>query len=278
MSILASAAIAGGAALASTATNAMVAGKMNKRGERHANKMWEKQGQRELEYFNLQNAYNDPSAQMQRLKDAGLNPNLVYGNGATTESAPISPKSAQPVNFRSPEIDLGGVVMNALQARQLESNIARTEAETRAIDARTAGTTFQNQLNERIGIDKMYERYTIANEKLDTESKKMMAEYDAWQAGAFQGKPTDDPSSPIAKAVKAGYNEAEVQLENAKKLGDIRAYETTIKKFEASLTEQGLPANSPWYAKILGDLIMKTLNLKNLGQIGQGAHNLLNND
>lgn len=37
--------------------------------------------------WNMQNEYNSPQAQMQRLKDAGLNPNLVYGNGATAMSS-----------------------------------------------------------------------------------------------------------------------------------------------------------------------------------------------
>ncbi len=32
-----------------------------------------------IEFWNMQNAYNDPSAQMARLKQAGLNPNLIYG-------------------------------------------------------------------------------------------------------------------------------------------------------------------------------------------------------
>ena len=31
-----------------------------------------------VEFWNMQNAYNDPSAQMARLKEAGLNPNLIY--------------------------------------------------------------------------------------------------------------------------------------------------------------------------------------------------------
>jgi hypothetical protein len=36
--------------------------------------------------WNMQNSYNSPSAQMQRLRDANLNPNLVYGNGAEAQS------------------------------------------------------------------------------------------------------------------------------------------------------------------------------------------------
>ena len=45
-----------------------------------------------LQMWNLQNAYNDPAAQMERLQKAGLNPNLVYGcgnvTGNTSGSAP----------------------------------------------------------------------------------------------------------------------------------------------------------------------------------------------
>lgn len=40
--------------------------------------------QQDLNMWNLVNAYNDPSAQMERLQKAGLNPNLVYGGGNVT--------------------------------------------------------------------------------------------------------------------------------------------------------------------------------------------------
>lgn len=37
--------------------------------------------QREVEMWNMQNLYNSPQAQMQRFKDAGLNPHLAIGGG-----------------------------------------------------------------------------------------------------------------------------------------------------------------------------------------------------
>ena len=37
---------------------------------------------KDLEMWNKANEYNSPAAQMQRLKDANLNPNLVYGSGS----------------------------------------------------------------------------------------------------------------------------------------------------------------------------------------------------
>lgn len=36
----------------------------------------------ELEMMNRMNDYNSPAAQMQRFKDAGLNPNMIYGSGS----------------------------------------------------------------------------------------------------------------------------------------------------------------------------------------------------
>lgn len=35
-----------------------------------------------VQMWNMQNEYNSPAAQMQRLKDAGLNPNMIYGQSA----------------------------------------------------------------------------------------------------------------------------------------------------------------------------------------------------
>lgn len=40
--------------------------------------------QRNLDMWNRQNVYNSPVEQMSRLKDAGLNPNLMYGNGSSS--------------------------------------------------------------------------------------------------------------------------------------------------------------------------------------------------
>lgn len=46
-------------------------------------------------FWKLQNAYNDPSQQMARLRAAGLNPNLMYGKGTmgNSESRPQMQKS-----------------------------------------------------------------------------------------------------------------------------------------------------------------------------------------
>lgn len=42
-----------------------------------------------VQNWHMQNSYNTPAAQMQRLKAAGLNPDLMYGNGAAGVQAPL---------------------------------------------------------------------------------------------------------------------------------------------------------------------------------------------
>ena len=84
--------------------------------------------------YDYQNAYNTPSAQMQRLKDAGLNPALMYGQG-TTGNASNQPKAQTlPTTFSGVELAQSAAagaqlsVMNA-QKRNLEANAALTTAE-----------------------------------------------------------------------------------------------------------------------------------------------------
>ena len=54
--------------------------------------------------WQAENEYNSPKAQMQRLKEAGLNPNLVYGNGSvsgnTTTAGPRYEAPKRGVNTR----------------------------------------------------------------------------------------------------------------------------------------------------------------------------------
>ncbi|AXH76462.1 MAG: DNA pilot protein [Microviridae sp.] len=56
----------------------------------------EYQYSKDLEMWNKGNIYNSPTAQMERLREAGLNPNLVYGNGATGNMAGSLPQYHSP--------------------------------------------------------------------------------------------------------------------------------------------------------------------------------------
>lgn len=58
-----------------------------RRNRKFAREMYWTERQNSLADWNMQNEYNSPAAQMARLKEAGLNPNLVYGNGGSQVQA-----------------------------------------------------------------------------------------------------------------------------------------------------------------------------------------------
>lgn len=68
----------------------------NERDRQFTQEQYEKQRQDALEDFHMQNQFNDPKQQMTRLRQAGLNPNLVYGKGAETTAASI--RGSSPTN------------------------------------------------------------------------------------------------------------------------------------------------------------------------------------
>lgn len=77
-----SALISGGTQIGS----GVMQGIQNRAQRKWNEKMYDRQRTDALSDWNMQNEYNNPLNQMARLKDAGLNPNLVYGNGAQATS------------------------------------------------------------------------------------------------------------------------------------------------------------------------------------------------
>jgi len=55
--------------------------------------------------WHRQNAYNHPLQQMQRLKEAGLNPNLVYGSGVETTAGPVPNTNVSTPEVRAPHME-----------------------------------------------------------------------------------------------------------------------------------------------------------------------------
>lgn len=85
----------------------------NKKSRQWQEKMYGVQRQDALTDWANQNAYNSPEQQMQRLKDAGLNPNLVYGNGAVANSSSAA-RPSSPGSWNPKAID-GGSIGGAIQ-------------------------------------------------------------------------------------------------------------------------------------------------------------------
>lgn len=125
-------AIAAGASLLGQGVNAYAQGKMNKKTREWNEKMYGVQRKDALADWQMQTAYNTPAAQMQRLKDAGLNPNLVYGNGADASNAsPVRSTDVKGWNPQAPQFDPGSVMGQFvnIQGQQLDQDRVRAQLE-----------------------------------------------------------------------------------------------------------------------------------------------------
>lgn len=207
-------------------------------------------------------------AQVNHLKEAGLNPALLYGmggsGGATTgggSGAGVSGGHAA-TGVQGQGMALETALATA-QLANIQAQTEKTKAEAKGIEEQTTGTAFQNAVNKAIGAENLAAKESTAIESLKLHWSKQLAEYETWSTVNYEGKPTDDPYSPIAKAMRAGIEKTLVELQQAKTENNIAKATQTIKEFEAKLAEEGIAQNTPWYVKMVMDLMTKSgLNLK----------------
>lgn len=85
------------------------------------------QAQANERYLREQQEYNSPENQMARFQEAGLNPNLVYGQGNPgNQSAPLSSPDVKPRDFSS----LMNMAQLFNQTKMVESQVAAQNANT----------------------------------------------------------------------------------------------------------------------------------------------------
>lgn len=85
-----------------------------------------------IEQWNRENAYNTPAAQMQRFRDAGLNPALMYGQENLAAASPAVTSAAGDMRssqMLSPQVD----PYVGIQSQLAESQRKKTDAETKVM-------------------------------------------------------------------------------------------------------------------------------------------------
>lgn len=93
----------------------------------------------DLDMWNRMNNYNDPAAQMARYEAAGLNPNLIYGNGsASSGNASSMPKyNAPTVDYSYTPPNIGAVLGQYQDYRMKQAQIDNVKAQTENTRSRT---------------------------------------------------------------------------------------------------------------------------------------------
>lgn len=135
--------------------------------------------QHDVDMWNRQNVYNTPLEQMNRLKAAGLNPNLMYGQGNTGNASGAPSYDAPRMEAYTSFGDLGASaaanqLMNGLNSAAM---INKINAETSQIRQNTVNLETQNRLAELQIISQ-----GIANAKSEYERKTWFEMFNAKMA------------------------------------------------------------------------------------------------
>lgn len=133
-----------GSSLLDTGLNALFQGGANRKARQYATEMYERQRRDALADWNMQNEYNSPMAQMARLRDAGLNPNLVYGHGAAQTTAGV-PRGVNADSWRpvAPQINTGGALSNYYDIQLKEAQIDNLKATNTVLQQDALLKTYQ---------------------------------------------------------------------------------------------------------------------------------------
>lgn len=143
-----------------------------------------KQNDWNVEQWNRENAYNTPSAQRQRLLDAGLNPNLMLdggdaGNARGLDSANFA--NAQPTTMQNPAQEKLGMlqsIQGVLQsANETAMQYAKQRSEIANLDSQTNAQNIQNSYL-RLFLDKNLEKLghdTTASKWMSKNSEETYA-------------------------------------------------------------------------------------------------------
>lgn len=223
--------------------------------------------ERAIRFWNMQNEYNSPKAQMQRLKDAGLNPNLIYGGstqGATGQAGSIDNVKPDDYDFQNPLSELGRFqdfsknVVQTNNARLQSENIA---ANTIASLAKTAGQLSKNKtLAAEASVAK-----DLFNTQVDaikasinlTNQKVLREELDNYYKDASMVNRIEQSLQDLQltknriKNVIQSIKESGQRINESKSRVELQNLEKQYKEQENELMRNGVSKNDPWYARML---------------------------
>ncbi|QXP08007.1 MAG: DNA pilot protein [Arizlama microvirus] len=94
-----------GVGIYGAASSAGAQRRVNEQNIKFSRDAMHQQRQWALDDWNMNNAYNSPLQQMQRFKEAGLNPHLIYGNANNSPASMV-----RQTDIKTPNIDAGGFI------------------------------------------------------------------------------------------------------------------------------------------------------------------------
>lgn len=236
--------------------NAITGGASARKQYQYQSKLMDKQNNFALSMYNMDNRWNSPVMQRARLEEAGLNPNLMYGNGGiqnTSSGVPGSASGQAPhVDYGKPSDAISNVMQYALvnaqadklnQESQLLAERAESEATSRELMKANARLAASRSLGQDIDNRFAADRRWLENEALEYNNslKKMDLQSYQYRLGLEARRVANDNMRVKNQVLQLGLNEKKLAAD----LSKIRA--------EVSEIMSRIPVNNAQRRKIIAD-------------------------
>lgn len=242
---------------------------------------YERQKADQREFWDITNRYNSPEEQMNRLRQAGLNPHLIYGKGADVTASSLSGPTMGNAPKANIKFDYGQIMQAKAMNQQLKYNQAQTDnvlqdtqnkqiqkdltqaqinqtnVQTANIAQNTATSEFQLEQSKLLK-DAVVERALLENEALKVQNVVKLGDLELARI-----KSDSDKARAIQEIAESKQRILSAQLQNAtlplqqekikneikqiENILDLQNIDIAIKKVELDLRNKGIQPNDPWY-------------------------------
>lgn len=236
--------------------------KLNKQTREWNEKMYAKQRADSLSDWAMQNEYNSPTKQMQRLQEAGLNPNLVYGTGSVVANSQSMPRATEMKSWnpQTPQFSFD----NSIQAYQdtrikgaqydnlmMQQTLMAQDLIGKTLDNRKKAVDagLKEQLRQ-VSVDMAYYSKDLIAERLNRirQIQDMDADRFPLQQDILKQRLQEAVLQVAEREQKVSLTTE--QVNKIKKEIELMEKNGQLKDLEIKMREKGLSPGDPWYFRI----------------------------
>lgn len=266
------AAVTAAGQLANTGLSALAQGSINKKTRKYNLEQYQKERVDALADWNRTNEYNSPSSQMARYRDAGLNPNLIYGQQNTAEA--VRSTNTAPWNPRAPNIDIqaGPAVSAYFDTRLKEAQYDNLKTQNTVLiqeAALKAATTSNTAAQTAKTQFELQQANDLKSTSLETASQNLRNMQQQYQLAGNQDSRNERITTSNIKeaATRILQNQAstlKTQQETTNQKEELKRIQATIdnidkdsklKQLDINLKANGLQPGDPIYLRFLGQYL-----------------------
>lgn len=284
--------IGAGASILGDAANAASTSANNRKSRQWNEKMYSRQRADALADWNMQNEYNSPSAQMQRFRDANLNPNLIYGQGTEGNAGLVRGNSVDAWRPDAPHFNAGNIsssLMSIYDVKLKEAQTNNLEAQNAVAiqDAilKAAQTASTNATTLNTGVTTESGKFALSQAQRLADTSAQMAEQQLRKVTTetdlslqANERAAAANSTSIAKALEEilslRASRTSTEVDRVRILEQIRNLQrdATLKDLDIQLKKNGVqPGDEIWW-RVIGQMLGDKFDVKKVpGKLWDGA-------